>query len=302
MWFPRSITSAKGTNSAEAFGLAVAGSAQPIPITVPDYSFEAPTTSTYQNNSGLGAGNPIPGTANAWYFLGGYSYPWSAVGVQNVASITGGFSTGAPDGSQDAYINNGTFIGSGALTTIAANTTYTLTVAEGNRTGGFPQTAGFTFALACGPSVGTSLINSANWAASRDVPLANSPAPGTFADYSVSFTTGSSDASIGQSLFVVLGSDVYGSGENPIDYDNVRLTAASTVVPNLQATLEGGQMVIRWPVAAGYSLYTSPVPGTGANWTRVIAPLPVVDPNDSTKMKWTGSVTGTKAFCRLQQN
>ncbi len=72
-------------------------------------------------------------------------------------------------------------------------------------------------------------------------------------------------------------------------------------VLSLQPTT--GQLVLQWPLAAtGFSLCTTPVLGPGANWTLVTNPVPVVDPNDATKMRWTGSVTGTKAFYRLQQN
>ena len=86
-----------------------------------------------------------------------------------------------------------------------------------------------------------------------------------------------------------------------VDIYSVDVQLVMSAPPTLQATLEGGQMVIRWPVAAaGYSLYTSPALGTEANWTQVTSPIPVVDPNDSTKMKWTATVTGTKAFYRLQ--
>ncbi len=86
----------------------------------------------------------------------------------------------------------------------------------------------------------------------------------------------------------------------PSGVDTNSVDVQLVLVPTLQATLAGGQMVIRWPVAATGSLYTSPLLGAGATWTKVTSPAPVVDPNDSSKMKWTGPVTGTKAFYRLQ--
>lgn len=210
------------------FGLAVASQAQSI--TVPDFSFETPSeTGTYQDNSGITAGSAVPNTGNAWYYLGGFTASGSPVGVQDVSA--NGFSAGAnPDGTQDGYVNVGAWMGSGALTTVAANTTYTLTVAEGNRGGGFAQTGGFTIALAYGPSVGTGLTNAANWGSSLHVAYANAPAVGTFGDFQTTFSTGASDSSIGQSLFVLLGSDVV-AGNNPVDYDNVRLTAAAVPEP-----------------------------------------------------------------------
>lgn len=211
------------------FGMAVA-TTQAQSITVPDSSFETPSeTGTYQDNSGITAGSAIPNTGNAWYYLGGFTAAGSPVGVQDVSA--NGFTAGAnPDGTQDGYVNVGAWMGSGALTSIAANTTYTLTVAEGNRGGGFAQTGGFTIALAYGSAVGTGLTNAANWGSSLHVSYANSPAVGTFADFQTSFSTGSSGPSIGQSLFVLLGSDVV-SGNNPIDYDNVRLTAVAVPEP-----------------------------------------------------------------------
>jgi HpiC1 cyclase/PEP-CTERM motif len=220
------------------FGLAVA-TTDAQPISVPNFSFETPSeTGTYQDNSGITAGTAIPNTGNTWYYLGGFTASGSPVGVQDVSA--NGFTAGAnPDGTQDGYVNVGAWMGSGALTTIAANTSYTLTVSEGNRGGGFAQTAGFTIALAYGSAVSTSLTSSSDFAASEDETYAESPAVGTFADYTINFTTGNSDADIGQSLFVLLGSDVT-AGNNPIDYDNVRVTATSVPEPSALALAGGG--------------------------------------------------------------
>lgn len=209
-------------------------------VTVPNFSFETPVTSGFQDNSGISSGSALPNMGNSWYYLGGFVGNGSPVGVQN-ANANGGFT--APDGTQDGYVNNGAWLGSTSLTAIQANTAYTLTVAEGNRGGGFAQSAGFTIALAYGSSAGdAALASSGNWGNSLHVDYANSPAVGAFADYTVSFTTGASDSAIGQSLFVVLGSDATtaASGVNPIDYDNVRLTAAAVPEPTSLALLLGG--------------------------------------------------------------
>ena len=228
------------TCAAVAIGSLTIGRAQSI--TVPDFSFESPVTSGFQDNSGIAAGAVIPNTGNAWYYLGGFTAGGSPVGVQNVAA--NGFSAGAnPDGTQDGYVNVGAWMGSGALTTIQANSTYTLTVSEGNRGGGFAQTAGFTLALAFGSGVGTGLTNSAAWASSQHVNYAGSPAVGTFADYITSFTTGASDSSIGQSLFVLLGSDVT-AGNNPIDYDDVRLVVTPVPEPSSMALAGVGSLAV----------------------------------------------------------
>jgi HpiC1 cyclase len=228
-------------SAAVVLGLAAA-TAQAQSITVPDFSFEAPVTGGFQDNTGIAVGSPLPNTGNAWYYLGGFTAGGSPVGVQNAAA--NGFTVGAnPDGTQDGYVNVGAWMGSGSLTTIAPNTTYTLTVSEGNRGGGFAQTAGFTIALAFGSAVDPSLTNSSSWGSSLDTSYANSPAVGTFADFTTSFTTGSSDADIGQSLFVLLGSDVT-AGNNPIDYDNVRLTASVPEPAALSLASLGGFAVL----------------------------------------------------------
>lgn len=214
-------------STAVVFGFAAATS-QAQSITVPDFSFETPSeTGTYQDNSGIAVNAAIPNTGSAWYYLGGFINGGSPVGVQDASA--NGFTAGAnPDGTQDGYANTGAWMGSGILTTIAANTTYTLTVAEGNRGGGYPQSGGFTIGLAFGSAVDSSLTNSL--AVSLDTSYANSPTVGTFADFTTSFTTGSSDADIGQSLFVLLGSDIV-AGNNPVDFDDVRLTATSVPEP-----------------------------------------------------------------------
>lgn len=213
-------------------------------IAVPDFSFESPAVpGTYQDNSGIGVGSAIPGTGDAWYYLGGFIQSGSPVGVQDASA--NGFTAGAnPDGTQVGYVNNGAWMGSTALTIVQPNTTYTLTVSEGNRGGGFAQSAGFSLALAFGSTAGDpGLTNSASWGNSLHVDYANSPAVGTFGDYTVSFTTGASGGAVGQSLFVLLGSDANtGSFANPIDYDDVRLTAVPE--PSVIALAMGGLVML----------------------------------------------------------
>lgn len=228
-------------SAAAAFGFAAA-TAQAQSITVPDFSFETPSeTGTYQDNSGIAVNAAIPNTGSAWYYLGGFINGGSPVGVQDASA--NGFSAGAnPGGTQDGYANTGAWMGSGILTTIAPNTTYTLTVAEGNRGGGYAQTGGFTIGLAFGSAVSSGLTNSL--AVSLDTSYAGSPTVGTFADFTTSFTIGSSDADIGQSLFVLLRSDIV-TGNNPIDFDNVRLTTNPVPEPaSLSLATIGGLAVL----------------------------------------------------------
>src|SRR5690348_11999187 len=92
------------TCAAVAIGSLAIGHAQSI--TVQDYSFEAPVTSGFQDNSGISAGSAVPNTGNAWYYLGGFTASGSPVGVQNAAA--NGFTAGAnPDGTQVGYVNVG---------------------------------------------------------------------------------------------------------------------------------------------------------------------------------------------------
>jgi hypothetical protein len=232
----RLLLAAASISVAALLGFSDAAQAQPI--AVPDFSFETPVTGSFQDNSGIVAGTAIPNTGDAWYYLGGFTAGGSPVGVQNNAA--NGFTAGSnPDGTQVGYVNVGAWMGSGSLATIQPNSIYTLTVAEGNRGGGFAQTAGFTIVLAYGSAPDTSLTDSANWAASTHVDFAGAPAVGTYADYSTGFTTGTSESFIGQSLFVLLGSDV-AAGNNPISYDNVRLTLTAVPEPSTLALAMGG--------------------------------------------------------------
>ena len=71
--------------------------------------------------------------------------------------------------------------------------------------------------------------------------------------------------------------------------------------PTLNADIESGQIVIRWPAAAsGFNLYTSPTVGAGAAWSQVNNPLPVTDPSNTNLLKVSVSQQ-SKAFYRLQK-
>jgi hypothetical protein len=87
-----------------------------------------------------------------------------------------------------------------------------------------------------------------------------------------------------------------------VDSNSVDVLLMPPVSPVLSVQLESGQVVVRWPVSASsFNLYTSPRLGSGAAWTRVTSPAPVVDPNDPNKMQWVTPVAGgTRAFYRLQ--
>jgi len=101
------------------------------------------------------------------------------------------------------------------------------------------------------------------------------------------------------------GTNNSGNPWNPpsgVDTNSCDVLLMPPVPPVLSVQLESGQVVVRWPASASsFNLYTSPLLGSGAAWTQVTSPAPVVDPNDPTQMKWVIPVTsGTKAFYRLQ--
>ena len=123
-----------------------------------------------------------------------------------------------PDGSFIAYSNGGT-ISQTLSTMLAPNTTYTLIVAVGDRPDGFTNT--YTIALDAGGIV----LNSRSGSSAAIT-------PGTFADQTVTFTTGASVPA--EDLAIVLTSD----GQQ-IDFDNVRLTASTVPEPSSLSLLAG---------------------------------------------------------------
>ena len=212
-------------------------------ITVPDNTFAAPSTSTYQNNTGLAASSVVPGTGNAWYYLGGLNQTGiTPVGVENTAA--NGAEIGGV-GSQDGYVNTGAFMGSAVLATIQANTTYTLTVNEAVRSNGYNETSGFTIALAFSPNAAgdTGLASSSDFASSLHVTLAQAQAAGgsgKFVPYTTSFTTGSTGSDIGENLFVVLGSDAVSTAQNPADFNDVLVAEQAAPEPSTYVLLALG--------------------------------------------------------------
>lgn len=116
-----------------------------------------------------------------------------------------------PDGSIVAYSNGGT-ISQTLATSLAANTTYTLSVDVGHRLDGF--VTDYSIALAAGGVVQNSFGGS-----NGAIPI------GTFADETVTFTTGATVAP--GDLTIVLTSD-----GSQADFDNVRLTASTVPEPS----------------------------------------------------------------------
>lgn len=203
--------------------------ANAAPIAVPNFSFQNPDVGGFQDNGGIVAGTALPNMSNSWYYLGGFSAGGSPVGVEFTPG-NGNQAGGA--GDQNGYVNVGAALGSANLGVIAANETYFLTVSVAGRFSGFNSTAGATIALASvasGTPGDVNLINPANWLASQAIPFSTLQSVGNaFADYQISFTTGSSGGGVGQQLVVVLMSQDNPGSNNPIGFDNVRVNTDTT--------------------------------------------------------------------------
>ncbi len=177
-------------------GFAVQEKAVAVGITVLNSGFESPHVSSYTTND-----------ITSWQAS---PNPGSSVGVFNITGSTS-FNQGAPEGSQVAYSNGGT-ISQTVSANLAANTTYTLSLDVGSRNDiPFP---GYNVELLAGNTV----LASGN---------SVTPAPGTFAPISVTYTTSSSDALLGQPLTIGL----LGNNGGQTEFDNVTLNATSTPVP-----------------------------------------------------------------------
>lgn len=203
-----------------AIGVATADAA---PITVPNSSFDSSGPAQTSTNP-----NVLPG----WVFnvKGGSAY--------GNESISSNFLTpGASTGSNAAFINNDwpgvtdTLTSAASLGTIAPLTTYTLTVALGNRKTsdtslyGSPGNVSFSL-LANGVAFATTTVNNGT--------VAN----GTFQDFTLTYTTGASGSIIGDALKIQLATlPEQGSAYQPA-FDNVTLDAtALPVIPSDPVTV-----------------------------------------------------------------
>lgn len=205
--------SARLTAAALFLGTSFAGAA---PVVVPNASFESPSSPSQTSTN--------PNLVTGWVFdvKNGSAYGTSA--------ISSNFnSAGTSDGSDYAFINNDspnvtdTITSASSLGTIAPLTTYTLTLAIGNR-----KTSDSNPYGAPG-DVSFSLL--ANGVAFATTTVTNGTIPnGTFEDFTLTFTTPATGSIIGQSLKLQLASlPQTGTAYQP-SFDNVRLDAAAVVV------------------------------------------------------------------------
>jgi PEP-CTERM motif len=170
-----------------------------VPVSNPSFEITNPLTTPCGTGCAFNVG-PIPD----WMMTGagGSFQPNSAI-----------FNLPLPDGSIIAYSNGGT-ISQTLSTSLAANTTYVLSVDVGFRLNGAVDATTYSLALYAGGM----LLNS--FSSSNDIiPI------GTFADETVTFTSGAS-VTPGQKLSIVLT-----SGGQQADFDNVRLTESAVPEP-----------------------------------------------------------------------
>ncbi len=204
-------------------------SAHAVSISVTNFSFEQTysnpndPTSTVVNGTDCCGGNAvIPG----WNFA--TSGGGSATGTQNQGGPAGG------NGAQWAFVNldfqgeTGTITTSAAPTTIAPNTTYTVTVALGNNAQapayGNPGNDFISILAGATPIKTTTVTEYSNPPTNTVLTIpANS-----FVDYSVTYTSGANsilDPNVGQPLNIQLGSTAVVEGQLQPIFDNVRLDA-----------------------------------------------------------------------------
>jgi hypothetical protein len=195
-------------------------------VTLANPSFETPTIAS---DGSFVTAPSASGTFNGWGFLettnGGNSFLDFGIENPSAAEYNGAANGGTPsgaDGTDVAFLNNNN---TGGITEIyqdagilAANTTYTLTIAVGqrlDRTNGSVLMALIDAASGSGDPFGTgTILNSTTGVSS---------VAGTFQDFITTFTTGNS---VSGDLYI--GAKYVGNGTVQASLDNVRLTA---VVP-----------------------------------------------------------------------
>jgi hypothetical protein len=207
--------------------------ASATPINVPNASFESPSSPTQTSTN--------PNVVTGWVFnvKGGSAY--------GTAAISSNFSlAGASAGKDYVFINNDypdvtdTITSAASLGTIAPLTTYTLTLAIGNRngTGLYANPGNVTFSL---------LANGVAFATER---VDNNTVPnGTFEGFTLTYTTPISGSIIGENLELQLASlPEEGTAFQP-SFDNVTLDATSIAVAPEPATgtlLLSGMLTLCW--------------------------------------------------------
>jgi hypothetical protein len=196
-----------------------------VPVTVPNFSFEA---------SVLGDGGFDPEPIADWTFTGTYAQAGAYNSTNGEFTGTTGGPLPAPASGNNfalTNLNRGALPGNEAvsitsaasLTTVLPLSTYTLTVAMGNRLAGVE--VGDTLSIEL-------LVNDVVVPASTLTLLGSSIPGNSFADFTTSFTTGLIDPLNGGALKIqIRHSTLAGSGVATGDFDNVRLDVLTIVPP-----------------------------------------------------------------------
>jgi hypothetical protein len=213
------------TTGLATFSFIMAGmaSASADPVDVPNASFEMDQSgggSTYSNPEIISDWifNAPPGSPYGGLFLVFFNSPGSSSGSQ--CSFIENTSPG-----EEAFLTSAASLGA-----IAADTTYTLTVAVGNADLNNPNFAGGPFDLdpiADTPpgNVALTLLADGQPFATDFIP-AGSVANGSWQDFSLSYTTTDCDPIVGEQLTIQLGTESDSLESEAASFDNVRLDAS----------------------------------------------------------------------------
>lgn len=235
-----------------AFGLFKAAALNAAPLVINNPSFEAPVLA---DDGFTFTSAPVTNGVQDWtVFMNGYGV-YNPVDTQYTFATDTSITSGVPIGGagrQNLFVfasvaNSTTEFASQTLSsTFQAQTTYTLTVAIGNR---FDLTMnGYTIGLW---SAGGTFVASASAAAEIGglyyTPGGALISEGEFGDAVLTFTTGLSDPFLGEGIQIRL-FDTTGPGGGQVNFDDVRLDAVTVPEPSalvLATTALASGMLVR---------------------------------------------------------
>jgi hypothetical protein len=232
---------------------AVPATPTPAAVTVTNYSFEAESDVWVQG---------VPGIPSSWTAFNDSDF--STVQSPGGSDFPAGTLAPPADGTNFFAINEspsepigGLYQDVGAL---KPNTKYTLTVATG-------RSFGFGYGSGLGSPAIISLLNGSDNTGAALTSSGWIPAtPGTWQDYTVTYTTG---ASVSGDLTVQL--SVLGASTYQAAFDNVRLTSTTPLVaPSLVGKVSGGALILTGSGGTpnnGYTLLTTTSLATPISWT-----------------------------------
>jgi hypothetical protein len=220
---------------ATAFAAAVI-SAHGASVLINNHSFETPAQANDGNFVATGSGT---GVFNSWNYVVQNGGSFEDFGIENpgggaYTGATGGGTPGGADGINVVFLNQdnsglfaGIFQNVGSL---QPNTEYTMTIAIGQR---LDRTNGSVEFGLYGATTGATDIWATGTALGTATQVSNTP--GSFQDFSVTFTTG---AIVSNDLYVAARYTETGANLIQASLDNFRLDA--TVIPEPSVALLGG--------------------------------------------------------------